>query len=73
VAQGDALKQFAGTVRAYRTRAGLSQEELAGATGLHRTEISLLERGLREPRLMTVVRLGRAFGCPPSELLEDIS
>ena len=71
--QGDALKLFAGTLRAYRRQAGWSQEELADATGLHRTEISLLERGLREPRLMTLVRLGRAFACPPAALLEDIS
>jgi len=38
---------------------------------LHRTEISLLERGERDPRLSTIVRLARCLGVPPSTLLDD--
>jgi transcriptional regulator with XRE-family HTH domain len=66
------INQFARNLRERRLRAGFSQEALARATRLHRTEISLLERGRREPRLSTLVRLGRAFGCPPTALLENI-
>ena len=66
------VQQFARNLRERRVRAGLSQEALARATDLHRTEISLLERARREPRLSTLVRLGRAFDCPPTALLENI-
>ena len=39
-----------------RRRSGLSQEELAIRAELHRTEISLLEKGRRMPRLDTLAR-----------------
>jgi transcriptional regulator with XRE-family HTH domain len=45
---------------------------LASASGLHRTEISLLERGVRDVRLSTIVRLARGLGIPPAELLADL-
>ena len=65
--------RFADNLRRHRTRAGLSQERLGFACKLHRTEISLLERGERDPRLSTVVRIARALDLPPSALLEDVS
>ncbi len=64
---------FAQNVRRHRERTGMSQQALAFACRLHRTEISLLERGVREPRLSTIVRLARALDVPPSALLEEIS
>jgi hypothetical protein len=39
---------------------------------LHRTEISLLERGGRDPRLSTIVRVARALQITPSALLNEI-
>jgi transcriptional regulator with XRE-family HTH domain len=63
---------FARNLREQRTRAGLSQERLAYVCNLHRTEISLLERGEREPRLSTIVRLARGLEIPPAVLLEGI-
>jgi transcriptional regulator with XRE-family HTH domain len=42
---------FGEILREYRTRADLSQEKLALESGLDRTFISLLERGLRQPTL----------------------
>ncbi|MBD0330402.1 MAG: helix-turn-helix transcriptional regulator [Thermoleophilia bacterium] len=64
--------RFAANLRRYRERAGLSQEGLAAACGLHRTEISLLERGGREPRLSTIVRLARALAVAPGALVEGV-
>jgi transcriptional regulator with XRE-family HTH domain len=61
--------RFGERLRARRLAAGLSQEALAFSSGLHRTEISLLERGGRDPRLSTVVRLAAALGADPAELL----
>ena len=54
-------KQFAANLRQHRDRAGLSQEALADLCDLHRTEISLLERCKRSPRLETIVILARGL------------
>jgi transcriptional regulator with XRE-family HTH domain len=69
---GPATAAFAENLRRTRTRLGLSQERLASVCALHRTEISLLERGEREPRLSTIVRLARGLGVPPSALLDGL-
>jgi transcriptional regulator with XRE-family HTH domain len=64
---------FGGNLRRLRERSGLSQEALATrAGGLHRTEISLLERGEREPRLSTVVLLAQALGVKVATLLRGV-
>ena len=65
----DARQLVATNLRRQRKRAGLSQEALASATRLHRTELSLLERGERDPRVSTLVRLARALAIEPCELL----
>jgi transcriptional regulator with XRE-family HTH domain len=67
-------RQFAANLRHHRDQAGLSQEALAELCDLHRTEISLLERCKRSPRLETIVILARGLELTsPSELLEGIS
>jgi transcriptional regulator with XRE-family HTH domain len=67
-------EQFAANLRRHRTRVGLSQEALADVCDLHRTEISLLERCKRSPRLETIVILSRGLELSsPAELLEGIS
>ena len=65
-------ERFARNLRRQRLAAGFSQESLARACKLHRTEISLLERAAREPRLSTIVRLARALDVPPSALLDGM-
>jgi transcriptional regulator with XRE-family HTH domain len=66
------LERFAANLRAAREQRGLSQEALARVGDLHRTEISLLERGQREPRLSTIVALARALEIEPAQLLDGI-
>ncbi len=67
-------EQFAANLRRHRTRVGLSQEALADVCDLHRTEISLLERCKRSPRLETIVILSRGLGlASPADLLDGIS
>lgn len=67
-------EQFAANLRRHRTRVGLSQEALADVCDLHRTEISLLERCKRSPRLETIVILSRGLDlASPAELLDGIS
>ncbi|HTZ63207.1 MAG TPA: helix-turn-helix transcriptional regulator [Solirubrobacteraceae bacterium] len=66
-------QQFADNLRANRERMGLSQEALAEICDLHRTEISLLERCKRSPRLETIVILARALElASPGELLKGV-
>lgn len=66
-------RQFATNLRNQRERVGMSQEALADACDLHRTEISLLERCKRSPRLETIVVLARALELDsPAVLLDGI-
>ena len=69
----DKRDRFAVNLRRARQAAGISQEELADRCELHRTEVSLLERGGREPRLGTMVKLANALGTTPEELCKGIS
>jgi transcriptional regulator with XRE-family HTH domain len=64
-------RAFGRRLKEARARAGLSQEALGRSCRLHRTEISLLERGARDPRLSTIVRLANCLGVPPAALLDD--
>ncbi len=68
----DARKAFAENLRQQRTKLGLSQMALGNAAGLHFSEISLLERGGRDPRLSTIVKLARGLGVTPKALLDGI-
>jgi len=66
-------EQLGLNIRDHRGRAGLSQERLGEICDLDRTEISLLERGLRFPRLDTLVKIARALELDsPGTLLEGI-
>jgi transcriptional regulator with XRE-family HTH domain len=65
--------RFAVNLRQARRTAGISQEELAQLCEIHRTEVSLLERGGREPRLGMMVKLATALGTTPQALCEGIS
>jgi transcriptional regulator with XRE-family HTH domain len=68
-----ALERFAENAVELRRRAGLSQGDVGLRAGLHRTEVSMLERRLRMPRLETVLRLAGAVEAEPGELLEGLA
>lgn len=65
-------ERFAKNVKRARADAGLSQEEVGIRASLHRTEIGLLERGERLPRIDTAAKLAGALGVPVAELLVGI-
>ncbi len=65
--------RFGKNLRATRKRAGLSQEAVSFRAELHRTEISLLERGERLPRVDTMLRLSSALSASPMDLLDGMS
>jgi len=66
-------QRFAANLRRVRNKAGVSQEELARRCDLHRTEVSLLERAGREPRLGTITKLAGSLGTTPQVLCEGIT
>ncbi|MPZ24467.1 MAG: helix-turn-helix domain-containing protein [Dehalococcoidia bacterium] len=50
---------------------GLSQEALAFECGLHRTYVSGVERGVRNPTVLVLARLAVALDVPASRLLAE--
>lgn len=66
----DILKHFGTRVQKLRLDAGLSQEAFANLTGLHRTYISGIERGIRNPTLLIVQRIANSLSISPSKLLK---
>ena len=60
---------FAHVLKTLRCSKGLSQEELSFRTGLHRTYVSQLERGLKSPSLRTLESLAGALDIHLSELM----
>lgn len=64
--------RFGQNLRLARRDAGLSQEEVGIRASLHRTEIGLLERGERIPRIDTAIKLAAAVSVPISDLLSGI-
>lgn len=72
VESGAVLNRFAGNLRQERLMAGLSQETLAELAGIHRTEVSLLEREKREPRMATLIALAGALDVSVGVLVKGI-
>jgi transcriptional regulator with XRE-family HTH domain len=68
----EVARRFGENLARCRERAGLSQEELGLRASIHRTEIGVLERGARCPRIDTLVKLTGALGVAPDDLLEGI-
>jgi transcriptional regulator with XRE-family HTH domain len=66
------VEQFGANVRAARLERGWTQEELAHATGLASVQVSRIERGVREVRLTTLIRLLKALNIPPDRLLANL-
>jgi len=66
-------EQFGENVRRCRKQASLSQEAVGLRADLHRTEVGLLERGERTPRIDTAVKLAGALGVAPGDLLDGIA
>lgn len=66
------LTSFGLKLKKIRNSKDLSQEKLAEITGLHRTYISSLERGNRNPTLLTLQSLSKALDMSVDELIEGL-
>lgn len=67
-----AAELFGRKVFMARRRRGFSQEILAIYAGVHRQEVGLIERGKREPKLTTILKLMRALKVEPNELFDGV-
>lgn len=63
---------FGQILRKHRTRSSLSQEKLSQECGLDRSYISLLERGLRQPSLTTILLLSKTLNISAESLIHDV-
>jgi transcriptional regulator with XRE-family HTH domain len=66
------VEQFGRNLRAAREAKGWTQEELAEKAGLASVQISRVERGVREVRLTTLLRLTAALETTPARLFDGL-
>lgn len=59
-------------IQRMRKAAGFSQENFAHEVGVHRTYMSLIERGQRNMTVMTYLRIIRQLGITEDELLKGL-
>lgn len=66
----DIRRRLGLNLRRIREERELSQEELAFECGLHRTYVSGIERGVRNPTITVLERLAESLGVSPCSLIE---
>ena len=66
--QSDIKRRFGKAIRRRRRELDLSQEELAERAELHRTYVSDIERGDRNPSLENIEKLAKALNIRVSDL-----
>lgn len=66
----DVRKRVGANVRRLREKLGLSQEALAAEAELHRTYISGVERGVRNPTVTVLAKIAKALDADPANLLK---
>jgi transcriptional regulator with XRE-family HTH domain len=68
----DVRRRVGLNLKRFRLERGLSQEAFAFECGLHRTYISGVERGVRNPTILVLEGIAQALGVPAAKLLEEL-
>ncbi|HVI27099.1 helix-turn-helix transcriptional regulator [Hansschlegelia sp.] len=68
----DVRRRVGLNVKRYRREKGWSQEALAFEAKLHRTYVSGVERGVRNPTVTVLEGIAVALGVPSSKLLHEL-
>ena len=63
---------FGANVREQRKAVGWTQERLAEEAGVSTLQIGFIERGENVPKLTHILRIARALGVRPGELIDEI-
>jgi transcriptional regulator with XRE-family HTH domain len=66
------LEAFGEKLRALRDHRNLSQDALADLANVHRTHLSALELGLRDPHLSMLAILADALEVPPGAFFDGL-
>lgn len=67
----DVRRRVGLNVKNVRKDRGLSQEGLAFECGLHRTYVSGVERGVRNPTVVVLEKIAEALKVPAGRLLDE--
>ena len=68
----DVRRRLGLNLKKLREEQGYSQESFADHCGLHRTYISGIERGVRNPTVIIVDKIAKALKVRAGELFEDV-
>ncbi|CAA2142217.1 helix-turn-helix domain-containing protein [Hyphomicrobium sp. ghe19] len=68
----DVRRRVGINLKKFREERGFSQEAFADHCGLHRTYISGIERGVRNPTVLIVEKIAKALKISAAELLQEI-
>ena len=68
----DVRRRLGLNLKRLREEQGFSQESFADHCGLHRTYISGIERGVRNPTVIILDKIAKGLKVPAGQLLDDI-
>ena len=68
----DVRRRLGLNLKKLREEQGFSQESFADHCGLHRTYISGIERGVRNPTVLIVEKIAKALKVSSADLLQEI-
>jgi transcriptional regulator with XRE-family HTH domain len=63
-------RQVGQNVKRFRHKKAWSQEELAFKANFHRTYVSGIERGVRNPTVVVIAKLAKVLGVTPGSLVD---
>lgn len=63
---------FGRVLRRRRVAAGFTQEQLAHEAELQRNYVSLMERGINQPTITTLIKLAAPLGCKAAEIVAEV-
>ena len=68
----DVRRRLGLNLKKLREEQGYSQESFADHCGLHRTYISGIERGVRNPTVLILDKIAKALKVPAGQLIDEV-
>ena len=63
---------FGKVLRKRRIAAGFTQEQLAHEAEMQRNYVSLMERGINQPTITTLLKLAKPLRCTAAEIVDEV-